>query len=54
MGLSEAEIHQPFVGVATCWNEAAPCNIALSRQAQAVKLGVKQASARRASSPRSP
>jgi len=43
MGLSEAEIHQPLVGVATCWNEAAPCNIALSRQAQAVKLGVKQA-----------
>ena len=39
----EAEIHQPLVGVATCWNEAAPCNIALNRQAQAVKLGVKQA-----------
>ena len=43
MGLCEAEIHQPFVGVATCWNEAAPCNIALNRQAQAVKLGVKAA-----------
>jgi dihydroxy-acid dehydratase len=43
MGISEAEIHQPWVGVATCWNEAAPCNIALNRQAQAVKLGVKQA-----------
>jgi dihydroxy-acid dehydratase len=43
MGLSEEEIHRPFVGVATCWNEAAPCNIALSRQAQAVKLGVKEA-----------
>ena len=43
MGLGDAEIHQPFVGVATCWNEAAPCNIALNRQAQAVKLGVKQA-----------
>ena len=43
MGISEAEIHQPLVGVATCWNEAAPCNIALSRQAQSVKLGVKQA-----------
>jgi dihydroxy-acid dehydratase len=43
MGLSEEEIHQPLVGVATCWNEAAPCNIALSRQAQAVKLGVKEA-----------
>jgi len=40
MGLTPAQIHQPFVGVATCWNEAAPCNIALMRQAQAVKLGV--------------
>ena len=44
MGLSEDEIHQPLVGVATCWNEAAPCNISLNRQAQAVKLGVKEAS----------
>lgn len=40
MGLTEKQIHQPLVGVATCWNEAAPCNIALSRQAQAVKKGV--------------
>ena len=44
MGMTEEEIHQPLVGVATCWNEAAPCNIALSRQAQAVKAGVKSAS----------
>ncbi|MCL4188250.1 MAG: dihydroxy-acid dehydratase [Rhodobacteraceae bacterium] len=43
MGLTEEEIHQPWVGVATCWNEAAPCNIALNRQAQAVKMGVKKA-----------
>jgi dihydroxy-acid dehydratase len=43
MGMSEEEIHQPLVGVATCWNEAAPCNIALNRQAQAVKMGVKEA-----------
>ncbi len=43
MGISEEEIHQPLVGVATCWNEAAPCNIALNRQAQSVKLGVKHA-----------
>ncbi|MBS9715388.1 dihydroxy-acid dehydratase [Pseudohalocynthiibacter aestuariivivens] len=43
MGLSEEEIHQPLVGVATCWNEAAPCNISLNRQAQAVKMGVKRA-----------
>ncbi len=40
MGLNAAEIAQPFVGVATCWNEAAPCNIALGRQAQSVKKGV--------------
>ena len=40
MGLTREQIHQPFVGVATCWNEAAPCNIALMRQAQAVKMGV--------------
>ncbi|PYC47026.1 dihydroxy-acid dehydratase [Litorivita pollutaquae] len=43
MGLSDTEIHQPLVGVATCWNEAAPCNISLNRQAQAVKMGVKAA-----------
>jgi dihydroxy-acid dehydratase len=43
MGMTEAEIAQPFVGVATTWNEAAPCNIALARQAQAVKKGVKAA-----------
>ena len=44
MGLTREQIHQPFVGVATCWNEAAPCNIALMRQAQAVKKGVAAAS----------
>jgi dihydroxy-acid dehydratase len=42
MGLTEEEIHRPFVGVASCWNEAAPCNIALMRQAQAAKRGVKE------------
>ena len=42
MGITEEEIHQPWVGVATCWNEAAPCNIALNRQAQSVKMGVKK------------
>ncbi|MFN8693298.1 MAG: dihydroxy-acid dehydratase [Holosporales bacterium] len=44
MGMTEAEIAQPFVGVVTTWNEAAPCNISLMRQAQAVKTGVKAAS----------
>jgi dihydroxy-acid dehydratase len=43
MGLTREQIHQPFVGVATCWNEAAPCNITLMRQAQAVKKGVSAA-----------
>ncbi len=42
MGLTEEEIHRPFVGVASCWNEAAPCNIALMRQAQSAKRGVKE------------
>jgi dihydroxy-acid dehydratase len=43
MGLTTEQIHQPFIGVASCWNEAAPCNIALMRQAQAVKKGVAAA-----------
>jgi dihydroxy-acid dehydratase len=45
MGLTSEEITQPLVGVASCWNEAAPCNISLSRQAQAAKVGVKEAGA---------
>ncbi|VAW16571.1 Dihydroxy-acid dehydratase [hydrothermal vent metagenome] len=43
MGLTSSQIKQPFVGVVTCWNEAAPCNISLMRQAQAVKKGVASA-----------
>ena len=43
MGLTDVQIHQPLVGVATAWNEAAPCNISLQRQAQAVKKGVAAA-----------
>ena len=43
MGLTEEEINRPFVGVVSCWNEAAPCNIALMRQAQSAKAGVKEA-----------
>jgi dihydroxy-acid dehydratase len=45
MGLGSREIAQPFVGVASCWNEAAPCNTALMRQAHAVSEGVKKAGA---------
>ena len=42
MGLTEEQIHRPLVGVVSCWNEAAPCNIALMRQAQAAKIGVDE------------
>jgi len=42
MDLEQEDIDKPFVGVVTTWNEAAPCNISLSRQAQAVKVGVKE------------
>jgi dihydroxy-acid dehydratase len=43
MGLSDEQIAQPLIGVVTTWNEAAPCNIALMRQAQAAKKGVAAA-----------
>ncbi len=43
MGLTEKDVAKPFVGVVSTWNEAAPCNIALMRQAQSVKRGVKDA-----------
>ena len=40
MNLTEKDVAKPFVGVVSTWNEAAPCNIALMRQAQSVKKGV--------------
>ncbi len=43
MGMTEQEIEQPFVGVVSCWNEAAPCNISLMRQTKSVKQGVSAA-----------
>ena len=43
MGMTEDDIGKPFVGVVSTWNEAAPCNIALMRQAQSVKRGVQDA-----------
>ncbi len=42
MGETEADVAKPFVGVVSTWNEAAPCNTALMRQAQSVKKGVKE------------
>ena len=42
MDLSQEDVAKPFVGVVSTWNEAAPCNIALMRQAQSVKKGVHE------------
>lgn len=43
MGLGDKEINQPFVGIASTWNEATPCNLTLNRQAQSIKRGVIEA-----------
>jgi dihydroxy-acid dehydratase len=40
MGLTAEDIARPLVGVVSCWNEAAPCNTALDRQARVAKEGV--------------
>ena len=45
MGLGSREIAQPFVGVASCGNQSAPCNTALERQAYVAVEGVKAAGA---------
>ena len=42
MGLTDEDITKPLVGVASCWNEAAPCNIKLADIAQDVKKGVSE------------
>ncbi|MFN9927220.1 MAG: dihydroxy-acid dehydratase, partial [Phenylobacterium sp.] len=45
MGLGTRDINLPFVGVAHCGNQSAPCNTALERQAHAAAEGVKTAGA---------
>ena len=43
MGVSREAMNRPIIGVATTWNETAPCNITLRRQALAAKAGVNEA-----------
>ncbi len=43
MGLGDDDFKKPFVGVASSWNEATPCNLTLNRQAAAAKSGVSKA-----------
>src|SRR5204863_5696905 len=37
MGLHDDDIYKPWVGIASTWNEATPCNTTLDRQAKAAK-----------------
>jgi dihydroxy-acid dehydratase len=41
MGLTEAEIARPFVGIASAGNDSAPCNTLLDEQADAARGGVE-------------
>ena len=40
MGISEADIAKPFVGIASAGNDSAPCNTTLDFQADAARAGV--------------
>ena len=41
MGLKNEDIEKPFIGVATTWNEAAPCNITLIKTGSICKKRCK-------------
>jgi len=43
MGLRDEDIEKPWVGVASSWNEATPCNVHLDRLAGWAKEGVSAA-----------
>lgn len=43
MGLTEAEIARPFVGIASAGNDSAPCNTTLDMQADFCRQGVNEA-----------
>ncbi|MEM4378498.1 MAG: dihydroxy-acid dehydratase [Candidatus Nitrosotenuis sp.] len=45
MGLTDADLDRPFIGVSHTGNEATPCNIHLGRLAQKAKEGVHDAGA---------
>lgn len=42
MGLTDQDMKQPWVGVATVWNEATPCNVNLDEQGFAIAEAIKQ------------
>jgi dihydroxy-acid dehydratase len=40
VGLTDADIDKPQIGIASSWNEITPCNLSLARLAVAAKAGV--------------
>lgn len=42
MGLNDEDLSKPFIGVASTWNEATPCNITLHDQAEAIKKSISK------------
>src|SRR5579864_3765195 len=42
MGLGDSDFRKPFVGVASTWNEATPCNLRLDVLADFAKQGVSE------------
>jgi dihydroxy-acid dehydratase len=42
MGYTDQDFGQPFVGVASTWNEVTPCNIHLNKVTKRVKEGVRE------------
>ena len=40
VGLTDADIDKPQIGIASSWNEITPCNLSLARLAEAAKQGV--------------
>jgi len=43
MGLTDADMTKPQIGVASSWNEVTPCNLPLDRLAQRTKAAVRDA-----------
>ena len=43
MGLTDADLDRPLVGIANTWTEVTPCNVHLRGLAESVKEGVRQA-----------
>ena len=42
VGLTDADVDKPQIGIASSWNEITPCNLSLARLAKAAKEGVRQ------------